>query len=57
MDFSFFKNARPIFFYFISIGACVLANISKQINITLYYILLIVAVVFFFLGLTRRIKK
>jgi hypothetical protein len=57
MDFSSLKNTRPIFLYFISIGACVLANIIKEINITLYYVLLVVAVVFFFFGLTRRIKK
>ena len=45
MDFPFFKNASPIFFYFISIVATVLANISKEINITLYYGLLIFAVI------------
>lgn len=57
MDFSSLKNANPIFWYFISIAAFVLANVTKEINITLYYILLIVGVIFFFLGLMRRIKK
>lgn len=57
MDFSFFKNASPLFFYFISIMSFVLSNVSKEMNITLYYGLLIVGVVFFFLGLMRRIRQ
>lgn len=57
MDFSFFKNASPLFFYFISIISFVLSNVSKEMNITLYYGLLIVGVVFFFLGLMRRIRQ
>ncbi|PKB17773.1 hypothetical protein CLU82_3013 [Flavobacterium sp. 5] len=57
MDFSFFKNAKPIFFYFISIAAFVLANVSREINSSVYYALLIVGLVFFFLGLMRRINQ
>jgi len=53
----FFKNASPILFYFISIAAFVLANVIREINITIYYALLIVGLVFFFLGLMRRIKQ
>ncbi|WP_348824561.1 hypothetical protein [Flavobacterium aestuarii] len=57
MNFSSIKNASPIFFYFISIGAFVIANAIRNINITLYYALLIIGLVFFFLGLMRRIKQ
>ncbi|HSD05756.1 hypothetical protein [Flavobacterium sp.] len=53
----FFKNASPMFFYFISIAAFVLANVIRENNISVYYALLIVGLVFFFLGLMRRIKQ
>ncbi|WP_348800373.1 hypothetical protein [Flavobacterium adhaerens] len=57
MIFSFFKNASPIFFYFLSVVAFVLANVLKETTITLYYVLLIVGLVLFFLGMLRRIKQ
>jgi len=53
----FFKNASPMFFYFISIAAFVLANVIRENNISVYYALLIVGLIFFFLGLMRRIKQ
>ncbi len=57
MNFSSIKNASPIYFYFVSIAAFVLANIIRTVSVGLYYALLIVGLVFFFLGLMRRIKK
>jgi MFS superfamily sulfate permease-like transporter len=57
MNFSSIKNASPIYFYFVSIAAFVLANIIRTASVGLYYALLIVGLVFFFLGLMRRIKK
>jgi hypothetical protein len=57
MNFSSLKNASPIYFYFVSIAAFVLANIIRTTSVGFYYVLLIVGLVFFFLGLMRRIKK
>lgn len=57
MNFSSIKNASPIYFYFVSIVAFVLANSIREINISLYYALLVIGLVFFFLGLMRRIKQ
>lgn len=57
MSFSPFKNTSPMLFYFISIVSFVVANVSRESNTSLYYGLLIVGVVFFFLGIMRRIKR
>jgi hypothetical protein len=57
MNFSSLKNANPIYFYFVSIAAFVLANLIRETSVSFYYVLLIVGLVFFFLGLMRRIKK
>jgi hypothetical protein len=57
MNFSSLKNASPIYFYFVSIAAFVLANMIRTTSVGVYYALLIVGLVFFFLGLMRRIKK
>ena len=45
------------YFYFVSIVAFVLANIIRTTSVGFYYALLIVGLVFFFLGLMRRIRK
>jgi hypothetical protein len=57
MDFSSLKNASPIYFYFVSIAAFILANLIRETSVSFYYVLLIIGLVFFFLGLMRRIKK
>jgi MFS superfamily sulfate permease-like transporter len=57
MDFSSLKNTSPIYFYFVSIVAFVLANMIRTTSVGFYYALLIVGLIFFFLGLIRRIKK
>jgi hypothetical protein len=57
MNFSTLKNASPIYFYFVSIAAFVLANIIRTTSVGFYYALLIVGLVFFFLGLMRRMRK
>jgi hypothetical protein len=51
-----FQKIKPIYFYFISIVAFVLANLVGNKNAILYYPLLIVGLVFFLLGLMRRMK-
>jgi len=57
MSFSSLKNASPIYFYFVSIVAFVLANTIRTQSVAFYYALLIAGLIFFFLGLMRRIKK
>ena len=57
MNFSFFKNTNPIYFYFISISSFVLANIIRSKSIDLYYFLLIIGVIFFVIGMVRRVKS
>ena len=57
MNFSSFKSSNPIYFYFVSIIAFVLANVVRDKNISLYYFLLLVGLVFFVFGLLKRIKS
>jgi len=57
MNFPSFKNSNPIYFYFISIIAFVLANIIRDMSIGFYYFLLVIGLVFFVLGLIKRMKK
>jgi hypothetical protein len=57
MNFSSFKNTNPIYFYFISISSFVLANIARSKSIDLYYFLLIIGVIFFVIGMVRRVKS
>jgi hypothetical protein len=57
MNFTSFKNLNPINFYFISIFSFVIANILRDKSLILYYGLLIIGLVFFVLGLIKRMKK
>jgi len=50
------KNYNPIYFYFVSIVAFVLANFIREKYVTFYYVLLIIGVIFFVLGLLKRMK-
>jgi hypothetical protein len=56
MSFSSLKNSSPIYFYFISIASFVLANLIREKSIEFYYALLVIGLVFFFLGLMKRMK-
>ncbi|AYN03003.1 hypothetical protein EAG11_01575 [Flavobacterium sp. 140616W15] len=51
-----FNTISPIYFYFGSILSFVLSNIFREQNLTVYYILLIIGVILFLLGLLRRIQ-
>ncbi|MDR6846189.1 hypothetical protein J2W95_002900 [Flavobacterium granuli] len=51
------KKYNPIYFYFVSIIAFVLANIFREKSIPLYYFLMIIGVVFFVLGIIKRTQK
>ncbi|SEG12546.1 hypothetical protein SAMN04488130_10698 [Flavobacterium urumqiense] len=57
MNFSSFKNTNPIYFYFISISSFVLANLVRSKSINFYYFLLLVGLVFFVLGMVKRMKN
>ncbi|MNX41538.1 hypothetical protein D3C86_719440 [compost metagenome] len=57
MSFSSFKNSSPIYFYFISIVSFVLANMIREKSISIYYALLLVGLIFFLLGLVKRMKS
>jgi hypothetical protein len=56
MNFSSFKNSNPIYFYFVSIIAFVLANFMRDKSIGFYYFLLVIGLVFFVLGFMKRLK-
>jgi hypothetical protein len=57
MNFNFFKNIQPIYFYLISISGFVFANIIREKNPFIYGVALAVGLVFFLLGLLNRISK
>ena len=54
--FSSFKNITPVAFYFASVLSFVLANVLKDKSLSFYYILLVLGIVFFFMGMLKRIK-
>lgn len=57
MNFSSIKNLSTIYLYLISVVCFVIANVVRDYNMIFYYILLILGIGFFVLGLTKRIKK
>jgi len=56
MDFSSLKNISAIAFYFASVVCFVLANVLKDNSISFYYVLLVLGVAFFFLGVLKRMR-
>jgi len=52
----FYKNIKPIYFYFASILAFVLSNVVRETNTPLYYICLLLGTIFFILGLFKRLN-
>jgi len=51
------KNMSPVAFYFASVISFVLANVLKDKSLSFYYILLILGLVFFFMGMIKRIRS
>jgi hypothetical protein len=51
------KNMSPVTFYFASVISFVLANVLKNKSLSFYYILLILGLVFFFMGMIKRIRS
>jgi pilus assembly protein TadC len=52
---NFFEKLSPMAFYFISVICFVLANVVREQSIPVYYLSLVVGLVFFFLGLYKRV--
>ncbi|WP_204251693.1 hypothetical protein [Flavobacterium ginsenosidimutans] len=50
------KNISAITFYFASVVCFVFANLLKDNNLSVYYVLLVVGIILFFLGVLKRIK-
>nr|WP_294789339.1 hypothetical protein [uncultured Flavobacterium sp.] len=51
------KNISAVAFYFASVICFVLANVLKDNNASVYYILLVVGIILFFLGVLKRLKS
>ncbi|QSW87835.1 MULTISPECIES: hypothetical protein [Flavobacterium] len=49
------KNISAVTFYFASVICFVFANVLKGTNISVYYVLLVLGVILFFLGVLKRI--
>jgi hypothetical protein len=56
MSFSSLKNITPVSFYFASVVCFVLANVLKDKSLSIYYVLLIVGLVLFFMGMLKRLR-
>jgi|MGYP000349278588 hypothetical protein len=56
MNFSSLKNIPTMFFYLASVISFVLANLIRDKNAMFYYILLLIGLISFFLGIRSRIK-
>ncbi|MDQ6531562.1 hypothetical protein [Flavobacterium sp. LHD-85] len=50
------KNISALTFYFASVLSFVLANVLKDKNLSVYYILLVLGIVLFFLGVLKKRK-
>jgi hypothetical protein len=57
MNFSFFKNISPIYFYLGSVICFVLSNLTRDKNMPVYYTLLFLGAIFFILGFFKRMKS
>lgn len=56
MSFESFKNISAVAFYFASVICFVLANVLKGGNLSVYYVLLVLGIVFFFMGVLKRLR-
>lgn len=56
MSFESLKNISAVAFYFASVICFVLANVLKDNNLSVYYVLLVLGIILFFLGILKRIK-
>jgi len=56
MSFSSLKNITPLTFYFGSVICFVLANVIRDQSLSFYYILLVLGLIFFFMGILKRLR-
>jgi len=56
MNFESLKNISAVAFYFASVICFVLANVLKDSNLSVYYVLLVLGIVFFFMGVLKRMR-
>ncbi|KRD12871.1 hypothetical protein ASE21_02880 [Flavobacterium sp. Root901] len=56
MSFSSFKNITPLTFYFASVVCFVLANLTRDNSLSFYYVLLVLGLGFFFMGILKRLR-
>ena len=56
MSFESLKNISAVAFYFASVICFVFANLLKDNNLSVYYVLLVVGIILFFLGVLKRMR-
>jgi hypothetical protein len=56
MSFSSLKNITPLTCYFASVVCFVLANVLRDNSLSFYYVLLVLGIVFFFIGVLKRLR-
>jgi hypothetical protein len=56
MSFSSFKNISAVVFYFASVVCFVLASVLRDSSLSFYYILLVLGIAFFFMGVRKRLR-
>ena len=56
MSFSSLKNITPLTFYFGSVVCFVLANVTRDKSLSFYYVLLVLGVALFFMGILKRLR-
>ncbi|TDO71497.1 hypothetical protein EV143_108152 [Flavobacterium chryseum] len=56
MSFSSLKNITPVVFYFASVISFVLANVLRDKSLSFYYVLLVLGLIFFFMGILQRLR-
>ncbi|KIQ20959.1 hypothetical protein SAMN05444387_2715 [Flavobacterium pectinovorum] len=56
MSFSSLKNITPLTFYFGSVICFVLANVLRDKSLSFYYVLLVLGLILFFMGILKRLR-
>lgn len=56
MSFESLKNIPAMGFYFASVICFVLANVLRDNSLSFYYILLVLGIGFFFMGVLKRLR-
>jgi hypothetical protein len=56
MSFSSLKNITPLTFYFGSVICFVLANVLRDKSLSFYYVLLVLGLCLFFMGILKRLR-